>query len=133
VQALEGHRATAHLANGSLNDYVKHLLALKDSPKAIPMTEKGNVPFGKADLAAFVLASVSMMWPSVPMTWQNQYNINHTTVPESMRALLPDLEAIELVMVEKQQEKLKAKGKAATTRPKAKINPKHKVSGGLIG
>ncbi len=50
-----------------------------------------------------------------------------------MRALLPDLEAIELVMVEKQQEKLKAKGKAATTRPKAKINPKHKVSGGLIG
>jgi hypothetical protein len=56
-------------------------------------TKKGNIPFSEADLAAIVLASV-------PMTWQNQYNLTHTTVPESARALLPDLEAIMQVMVE---------------------------------
>jgi hypothetical protein len=60
---------------------------VKDSPKAVPTTKKGNVPFGKADLAAIILVYITM-------TWQNQYNLNHTTVPESMRALLPDLEAI---------------------------------------
>jgi hypothetical protein len=72
---------------GVLNDYVRHLPTLKDSPKAIPMMKKGNVPFSKADLAAIMLASV-------PMMWQNQYNLTHTMFPESMRALLPDLEAI---------------------------------------
>jgi hypothetical protein len=67
------------------------------------------------------------------MSWQNQYNLNHTTVPESICALLPDLEAIEQVMVEKQNKKLKAKGKAATAPPKAKINPKRKASVGPTG
>jgi hypothetical protein len=89
---------------GVLNDYVRHLPTLKDSPKAVPMTKEGNAPFSKANLAAIILASV-------PMTW---HNLTHTMVPESTRALLPDLEAIEQVMVEKQQDKLKAKGKAAT-------------------
>jgi hypothetical protein len=93
---------------GVLNDYVRHFPTLKDSPKAVPMTKKGNVPFGKADLATIMLASL-------PMMWQNQYNLTHTTVSKSMRALLTDLKAIGQVMVEKQQEKLKAKGKAATT------------------
>jgi hypothetical protein len=84
-------------------------------------------PFGKANLAAIALASVQM-------TWQNQYNLTHTSVPKSMHALLPDLEAISQVMVEKQQDKLKAKGKAATALPdKAKSNPKRKASGGLTG
>jgi hypothetical protein len=46
---------------GVLNDYVRHLPTLKDSPKAVPMTKKGNIPFGKADLAAIVLASVPIM------------------------------------------------------------------------
>jgi hypothetical protein len=73
---------------GVLNDYVKHLPTLKDSSKAVPTTKNGNITFGKADLAAIVLLSV-------PMLWQNQYNLNHSTVPESTRALLPDLEAIE--------------------------------------
>ncbi len=41
---------------------------LKDSSKAVPTMEKGNIPFGEADLAAIVLSSVSM-W------WQNQYNL----------------------------------------------------------
>jgi hypothetical protein len=52
-------------------------------------------------------------------------------VLKSTHSLLPDLEAIEQVMVEKQQEKLKAKGKAATARPEAKGYPKRKGSGGL--
>jgi hypothetical protein len=47
-----------------------------------------------------------------------------------MRVLLLDLEAIEQVMVEKQNKKLKAKGKAATAHPDAKSNPKKKASGG---
>jgi hypothetical protein len=55
---------------GVLNDYVRHLPTLKDSPKAAPTTKKENIPFSKADLATIVLASV-------PMSWQNQYNLNH--------------------------------------------------------
>jgi hypothetical protein len=75
------------LCMGVLIDYVKQLPTLKDSSKAVPITKKGNIPFGKADLAAIVLLSVLMLW-------QNQYNLNHSTVPESTRTLLPDLEAI---------------------------------------
>jgi hypothetical protein len=52
---------------------------------------------------------------------------------KSMRALLPDLEAIKHIMVEKQHEKVKVKGKAATARPEAKGNPMRKASGGLNG
>ncbi len=73
---------------GVLNDYIRYLPMLKDSPKAVPTTKKGNIPFGEADLAAIVLASV-------PMSWKNQYNLNHSTVPELTCTLLPDLEAIE--------------------------------------
>ncbi len=72
---------------GVLNDHVRYLPMLMDSPKAVPMTTKGNIPFGKANQAAIMLASVSM-------TWQNQYNLNNSTVLESTCALLPDLEAI---------------------------------------
>ncbi len=110
------------LQMGVLNDYIKHLPTLKDSFKAVPTTKKGNIPFGKADLATIVLLSV-------PMSWQNQYNLNHSTVPKSTCMLLPDLEAIEQVMVEKQGLKLKAKGKGGTAPSKAKGNPKRKVSG----
>ncbi len=73
---------------GVLNDYVRHLPTLKDSSKAVPRTKKGNISFGEADLAAIVLSSVLM-------SWQNQYNLNHSMVPKSTRTLLPDLEAIE--------------------------------------
>jgi hypothetical protein len=72
---------------GVLNHYVKHLPMLKDSSQAVPTTKKGNIPFGKADLAAIVLLPVSM-------SWQNQYNLNHSMVPKSTHTLLPDLEAI---------------------------------------
>jgi hypothetical protein len=55
-------------------------------------------------------------------------------VPESTRILLPDLEAIERVMVEKKGANLKAKEKGSTAPSKAKVNPKRKkVSGGLTG
>jgi hypothetical protein len=111
---------------GVLNDYVKHLPTLKDSSKTVPMTKKGNIPFSEADLAAKVLLSV-------PMSWQNQYNLNHSIVPESMRTLLPDLEAIEQVMVEKKGPNLKMKGKSSTAPSKAIGNPKRKASGGLTG
>ncbi len=49
------------LQMGVLNDYVRHLPILKDSPKAVPTTKKGNIPFGKADLATIVLASVPIL------------------------------------------------------------------------
>jgi hypothetical protein len=48
------------LQMGVLNDYVKQLPTLKDSSKAVPMMKKGNIPFGKADLAAILLSSVPM-------------------------------------------------------------------------
>ncbi len=99
---------------------------LKDSSKAVPTTKKGNIPFGKADLAAIVLLSV-------PMSWQNQYNLNHSMVPKSTRTLLPDLEAIKRVMVEKNGANLKVKGKGSTALSKAKGNLKRKASGGPTG
>ena len=111
---------------GVLNDYVKHLPTLKDSSKAVPTMNKGNIPFGKADLLTIVLSSDSMLW-------QNQYNLNHSTVPESTRTLLPDLEAIKRVMVEKKGANLKAKGKGSTALSEPKGNPKRKASGGPTG
>jgi hypothetical protein len=92
----------------------------------VPMTKNGNISFGKADLAAIVLSFG-------PMSWQNQYNLNHSTVPKSMRTLLPDLEAIEQVMVEKKGANLKAKEKGSTAPSEAKGNQKRKASGGPTG
>jgi hypothetical protein len=109
-----------------LNDYVKHLPTLKDSSKAVLTTKKGNIPFGEANLAAIVLSSV-------PMSWQNRYNLNHSTVPKSMHTLLLNLEAIKQVMVEKKGANLKAKGKGSTAPSEAKGNPKRKAYGGLTG
>jgi hypothetical protein len=99
---------------------------LTDSSKAVPTTKKGNIPFGKADLAAIRLSSV-------PMSWQNQYNPNHLTVPESTHTFLPDLEAIKQVMVEKKGANLKAKGKGGTAPSEAIGNPKCKASRGPTG
>jgi hypothetical protein len=48
---------------GVLNDYVRHLPTLKDSPKAVPMMKKGNVPFVKADLAAIMLERYAQHHP----------------------------------------------------------------------
>jgi hypothetical protein len=111
---------------GVLNANVKRHITLKDSAKAVLTMKIGNIPFGEADLAAIVQASV-------PMLWQNRYNLNHSTVHESTCTLLQDLEAIERVMVEKQSKKLKAKGKGGTAPSTATGNPKRKASGGLTG
>jgi hypothetical protein len=111
---------------GVLNDYIRYLPMLKDSPKAVPMTKKGNIPLSECDLAAIMLVSI-------PMSWQNQYKLNHSTVLQSICMLLPDLEAIERVMIEKHNKKLKAKDKASTARSEAKSNPKRKASGGPTG
>ncbi len=73
------------------------------------------------------------MLSSVLMSWQNQYNLNHSMVPVSTCTLLPDLEAIEQAMVEKQGVKFKAKGKGGKAQSKAKGNMKHKSSGGPTG
>ena len=76
-----------------LNGYLKHLPTLKDSPKAVATTKKGNVPFEEADL-------VSIMLAALPLTWQNQYNLTHSTVPESPYVLLASLENINGMMLE---------------------------------
>jgi hypothetical protein len=96
---------------------------LNDSPKAVSITKKGNIPFSKADLVAIILASI-------PMTWQNQCNLTHLMVPKLPCTLLSDLENIKQVKVENKTEKLKAKGKASTARPNAKNNPKIEAYGG---
>jgi hypothetical protein len=111
---------------GVLNNYVNHLPTLKDSSKVVPMTKESNIPFGEADLVSIVLSSV-------PMSWQNQYNLNHSTVPKSIRTLLLDLKAIERVMFEKKGVNLKAKGKGSTALSKPKGNPKRKASRGPTG
>jgi hypothetical protein len=67
---------------------------------ALPTTKKGNVPFGYAKLALILLVAV-------PIHWQNQYNLTHSTVPESPRTLLKDLENITRVMLERDSKRQK--------------------------
>jgi hypothetical protein len=110
---------------GVLNDYIAHLPSIFYSLKAVASTVKGNVIFGDGELASIILAST-------PQTWQNQYNLMHSTVPELPRALLPDLENIERVMNERYAEKQKAKGKSKEAKPDGGGNPspKKRSSGG---
>jgi hypothetical protein len=54
-------------------------------------------------------------------------------VPESTRTLLPNLEAIKRVMVDKKGANLKEKGKGGTAPSEPKGNPKCKASGGPTG
>jgi hypothetical protein len=99
-----------------LNGYLKHLPTLKDSPKAVATTKKGNVPFKEADLASIILAAL-------PLTWQNQYNLTHSTVPKSPRTLLADLENIERIVLERYSKKQRLKDEAGTAHPE-KSKPK---------
>jgi hypothetical protein len=64
---------------------------------AVEDTKKGNEPFNKADLAGIMLKAVLS-------SWVNQYNLTHSTLPKSLRLLLPDLENIKHVMNEKHPE-----------------------------
>jgi hypothetical protein len=67
-----------------------------------------------------------MVLNSVPVTWVNQYNIAHSTLPKSPCVLLLDIEAIKHIMNEKQQVSFKAKVKeaASSTSNIAKGSPK---------
>jgi hypothetical protein len=89
-----------------LNDYLAHLPMVYDSSMAVEVTKKSKMPFDETDLAKIVLNLV-------PVTWVNQYNMTHSTLPKSPRVLLPDLEAIERIMNKKHQASLKAKAKEA--------------------
>ncbi len=113
------------LRMGVSNDYVKHLPTLKDSSKAVPTMKKGNIPFGEADLAAIVLSSV-------PMSWQNQYNRNHSTVPKSTRTLLLDLEAIKQVMLRRKVQTSRQKERAVQPHPKPKVIQSARRLGGRL-
>ncbi len=64
------------------------------------------------------------------MMWQNQYNLTHLMIPKSTPVLLLDLEAIKQVIVEKQNERLKGKGKDSAACPDTKSNPNRIASGG---
>jgi hypothetical protein len=85
-----------------------YLPMVYDSSMAVEGAKKSNMPFNEADLAGIVLNLV-------PVTWVNQYNVTHSTLPKSPRALLPDLEVIEYVINKKHQESLKAKAEEAST------------------
>jgi hypothetical protein len=92
---------------GVLNDYLAYLPTVYNSLMAIAGTKKMNVPFDEADLARIVLNAV-------PSSWVNQYNMMHSMLPKSPRALLNDLEAIMQDMDEKHQANLKAEFKEAS-------------------
>jgi hypothetical protein len=94
-----------------LNGYLEYLPTLKDSSRAVATTKKGNLPFEPADLASIILAAL-------PLSWQNQYNLTHATVPESPRVLMPVLENIERVINERYNgDKQKSKDKAVAAGP----------------
>ena len=73
--------------------------------------ERKYTPFEAADLASIILAAL-------PLSWQNQYNLTHSTVPESPCVLTPELKHIERVMQERNGEKHKlVKEKAVAANP----------------
>jgi hypothetical protein len=84
----------------------------------------GNVPFTKATQASIILSRL-------PVAWRNQYNLTHSMVPESPRAMLMDLENIEKLFVKKYNKKARAnKAKAATASKTAERVPKKRAHGG---
>jgi hypothetical protein len=112
---------------GILNDYLAFLPTVFNSSMAVEDTKKDNVPFDEADLAGVILNLV-------PVSWMNQYNMTHSTLPESPRALLPDLEAIECIMDKKHKAGLKTKAKeASTTFTIAKGSSKKRTASGNPG
>jgi hypothetical protein len=108
----------------ALNKYLGILPTIKNSPLAVTSTEMGNVPFTEATQASIILSHL-------PVAWRNQYDLTHSTVPESLRAMLMDLENIEKLFVEKYNEKARAnKAKAATASKTAERMPKKRAHGG---
>ncbi len=111
---------------GILNDYLAHLPMVFISTMAVEGTEKGNVPFDEADLTGIVLNSV-------PVSWMNQHNMTHRTLPNGTRTLLKDLESIEPVMNEKHEAGQKAKAKESAASANAKGSSKKRSASGSPG
>jgi hypothetical protein len=85
------------------------------------------MPFNEATLASIVLSTC-------PTDWRNQYEMNHKTVPESMRSMLLELENIEKVFAMKDRKKARTiKASAGTAPKKARIVPKKHGKGGGSG
>jgi hypothetical protein len=85
----------------TLNKYLEQLPTIKNSPQAVASTEYDNVPFNESTLASIILSHL-------PVAWRNQYNLTHTIVPESPRAILLDLENLEKVFAERSNEAAQA-------------------------
>jgi hypothetical protein len=120
---IKGHVSRCETMNG----YISLLPTLWDSSLAVTSTKRGNVPFNDATLAGIVVATCHI-------DWRNLYELNHKTVPESMRSMLYDLETIEKVFVEKNNEKAKASAAKAGTAPqKGDSVPRKKGKGGSSG
>ncbi len=82
---------------------------IKNSPQAVASTELGNVPFNETTLARIILNHL-------PVVWRTRYALTHTLVPESLRAILVDLENIEKLFTQKANEAARANmAKAAST------------------
>jgi hypothetical protein len=78
--------------------------------------------FDEADLAGIVLNSV-------PVSWMNQYNMTHLTLPNGLRTLLKDLESIKRIMEERHEAGLKTNAKEASASAIAKgTSKKHSAS-----
>ncbi len=108
----------------ALNKYLGILPTIKNSPLAVASTEMSNVPFTKATHASIILSHLQF-------ARRNQYNLTHSTVPKSPRAMLMDLENIEKLFVEKYNKKARAnKAKAAAASKTAERVPKKRVHGG---
>jgi hypothetical protein len=120
-QRVTVHQYMARM--GVLNDYLAHLPTVFNSSMAIEGTKKGNVPFNEADLAGIVLNSVLV-------SWLNQYNMTHQTLPSRTRTLLQDLELIEQVMDKKHKASLKAKAKESSASAIAKGSSKKRSASG---
>jgi hypothetical protein len=108
---------------GILNDYLAHLPTVFNSSMAVEGTKKGNVPFDEADLAGIILNSV-------PVSWLNQNNMTHQTLPSRTRALLQDLELIKRIMDEKHEAGHKAKAKDPSASTIAKGSSKKRSGSG---
>ncbi len=108
----------------ALNKYLGILPNIKNSPLAVASTEMGNVPFTEATHARIILSHLAV-------AWRNQYDLTHSTVSESPRAMLMDHKNIERLFVEKNKEKARAnKAEAATASKTAERMPKKRVHGG---
>ncbi len=111
---------------GVFNNYLAHLPMVFNSPMAVDGTKKGNVLFDEADLARIVLNLV-------PVSWMNQYNMTHTTLPDKTRTLLQDLELIEQVMDKKHEASQKVKAKEAAASAITKQSSKKCSASGNLG